>query len=204
MEEVTKIFIWAKVYRFSIGIITFRLKCKIHEILISSNGGEKNEYRELNNLSHLNEVELFEEKISWKISKILLDYKQLTNLGRYIANEHKLEEIWFWEWKIFWCHEFAHFFTWFKYEHFFSLDNYICEPFSWERLRNWDMVQIGRRNFDNKDLAYIPIHTMVYLWKWLYISKLGQLNKLIVTDLDEYKKLYPHNSVYILREKNRV
>ena len=66
------------------------------------------------------------------------------------------------------------------------------------------MVQIGRRNFDNKDLAYIPIHTMVYLWKCLYISKLGQLNKLIVTDLDEYKKLYPHNSVYILREKNRV
>jgi hypothetical protein len=206
LKKITKIIIWDK----NVSCVNQSNKqyCNGYDILLSRYNRRLLSYFDCSNLRNINNIELYRRDFSWKLNKILISNIQLNRLAKYIANEHQLEKTDLWSWKFFDCASFAYFMKWIKYiNNVFEPSEFKKLNFNKEKLEIWDMVYTWKRESFIRKLFSRTIcesHFMIYLWEWLYISKFWASGRLIITDLEEYKKIYPYDFIYILRERHGV
>lgn len=66
---------------------------------------------------------------------------------------------------------------------------------SW-KIKKWDIVCVQNKN--DKDNTSGSFHASIYLWKWLFISKLWPIHDIAITDLKSLKTMYNANQVSII------
>ncbi len=64
------------------------------------------------------------------------------------------------------------------------------------KIKKWDIVCI--QNKEDKDNANGSYHASIYLWEWLFLSKLWPMHDIAITDLESLKVLYNANQISII------
>ncbi len=202
MEKITKILIWNKF----VGIfdkLNWKVKGRVYDILLYRNSSKKTRYYDINDLHNISKIEIFKKRFLWITKKILLNEDMLQRVALYLSQENNLENSDFYYWKHFDCMSFSLFLKWIEYKNnYFEEEKFDFIPFSIKELEVGDMVYTWILKDYITKYNITSSHSMIYLWDWLYISKYWQW-RLIVTNLKEYKKIFPYDFIYILRLKQQ-
>lgn len=140
-------------------------------------------YYKLSNLSGTKKLEVLMES-DHGIEKVELPERMLDNIARFLREDSKPRK------EDFDCASFAHFVNDLPYE----IGAYDPDAWKFERLESEKQLKAGdtvfiTRSEDNWKTIDIA-HAAIYLNKGLYISKFGVSGKLVVTTLEEMKKMF--------------
>lgn len=186
---------------------------RVYQLLIRRNREEYHIYdhTKVPNLSNTKKFNITSD--FWELS---LDDGFLERLTHYIRNESKILESDLANWWIFDCTSFVEYVKWIETdEEKFDLWGYKMKELDVQELNWWEIVILWNKiNFENFTILgvlylwlhlkfkFIPEHTMIYIWNWLYMSKAGNKYWLIVWTLGELQKLYHSNNAFILEKKD--
>ena len=200
MEQITKLYIW-KSNRSFINADIWTVS-KVHDVLIKRKWNKLKSVYKLNNLSNINDIELYYE--NWE--KINLPENIIKNLSIYLSTQNNINKL-LWNNKYFDCTSFVHLLNWIPFNDKFEEKNWNLENIPWEEsLSIWDNLLnwiIETRNW-NMFLRWDHIHFSIYLWEWLYLWKWWINWNLIVYNMESLKKMYPFNILFKATPKKKT
>lgn len=196
--------------------ITWRSQVKVSEIIL---GRRKNPHLELSKLSNLDRS----ENVSLKYpngDEIQLTEEMKDRIWKYLQIISKADTLWTtfenWAFKGFFdCWNFANYLVWNHYHNRF-LDLNKFHIFSWtESAEIWDMILMTSWTFESNKVKWTDeinifssnfhwAHYAVYIWRGLFIQKLGDWKGFEVMSSENMQKLYKSLPLIFTLKKRKI